>query len=200
MHIFNGGYDVDLSSFPPISTLFIIVGLALIFVALVQITGDINLVVKSPKFVSITGVILVVAGLLSAVTGIPDQTMHQKTAVESAPTPSVITSNTGTTANTGFNSSWGPVSQGNYWKGMYDGIKAGNTSGYEAGITAGSDAAETGASFNSSGGAGNVSPKSTSAYDIGYADGYNSAYNADYTAGYKQGFNKAKRNYKRAAP
>lgn len=70
------------SSFPPLSYVLIIAGLIFIFVALVVITGQLNIHVKNPKPVLFIGVILVVLGLVWEVTGITERVMaNNETAI-----------------------------------------------------------------------------------------------------------------------
>lgn len=66
---------MDLSSIPYIATLFVIAGLGLIIVALVEISGTINLHVNNPKLVLFVGILFVTIGIISAQTGIPDRTL-----------------------------------------------------------------------------------------------------------------------------
>jgi hypothetical protein len=74
---------MDTSSFPPIATLLVIAGLVFLFVALVRVGGKFILHVANPKTVLIIGTLLVVAGLISAITGIPDRSSE----LEGTPTP-----------------------------------------------------------------------------------------------------------------
>jgi len=87
-------------------------------------------------------------------------------------------------------SKFGPVSKQNYDKGARDGSDKGYSDGHTAGMRLGDSDCKTGKP--NSGGKdvkGNATAKSSSAYDLGYADGYNALYPMGYSIGYTQGYN-----------
>jgi len=89
-------------------------------------------------------------------------------------------------------SNFGPVSKQNYDKGYKDGSAAGSTPGYDGGKKLGDEACKNGRPMLESLGALlflPVEPKSSAAYDQGYADGYNEGWRLAFVTGFKEGYN-----------